>query len=274
VSVLSSVHLRISEVSGCTKPSTANDTATVTLGPIVIEAQADTVLVGAIGGYFMLEPAFKKKHFAWLAAQIDVAPILIATLALSGRRPHESADPGILDLEAPGILRNAQIIGSADRGKRMKMKAMVSVLAHDVDPERGDPEPLSLKIHLKMLGEGLDLAIDRRLQCFKTTRTLVQVGNGGIGSVALDIVLTGPSSSLIIKLAERIAFAQKRCPALTRELWFRAPESGRKELLDRHDATFLQGPLGKFNNLSIDKEPDTFWSTAQCLYARKLQNRM
>src|SRR5580692_5915115 len=134
------------------------------LEPIVIEADAETLRIGAVRHHFMPQPTFEKHQLTGRDGKCSPRTALAFCGGFARRRSHEAIQARILEFDSGGSTRDVYIVGAAQRRQRMQMQAMHHMPRHDVDPAIGHLQFAPVKIPLDGLGEGGDMPCKFALQ--------------------------------------------------------------------------------------------------------------
>src|SRR5437879_5894299 len=92
--------------------------------PVVIKTDADALGFHPVGRHLMAQPAFKKKDVARFGRIGEVRFILWAGLRPARRCRHETLHPRIFKFQAGATGGSGDVIGAADKRKRMQMQGM------------------------------------------------------------------------------------------------------------------------------------------------------
>lgn len=157
----------------------------------------------------MSEPAFKKNQVSALRFVTNELFVFGADFRQAGRRSHEFIEPGILELDAGAVLRSADVIGAADKGKGMEMEAVYHLAGHDVDPAIGHEKAAFPQVEFQMGREKFNVLVDLLFKSAKGGGKFVELSHGAIGGVSARITFRGPGAPFLIIVSDLVTFLQK-----------------------------------------------------------------
>lgn len=170
--------------------------------PVVVEADANPFFGYAIGRDLMAEPAFKEDEVARLRWIGDVLAIFRANLGELRRGRHELAQTRILEFQTGATFRGNHIIGAADKGERMEVQRVSSLLRHDVNPAVRHVDLASPEIHLERPSEGFNVAADLLLQHSEGGGKMLEPGHGAVAGVPTWVILCRPRPARFVVVAQ------------------------------------------------------------------------
>jgi hypothetical protein len=154
----------------------------------------------------MSEPAFEENDMSGLGGICHVRAICGPGVCSLGWGRHEFAQARILKFQARAARRRSDVIGPADKRKRVKMQAVGGMFGHDIDPQIGEKNPPFLQVHVELSGKSANMRGEFLLQRAERGREFMQLVQRGVGRVAAGIVFERPLAPGNIVVAEVAAF--------------------------------------------------------------------